>query len=94
MCALALEDPPSLLLEAMARKPRAKPRSKPTTHGEGEGGYKIPQNNFIAEAAPKQRAGAPKGNRNALKTGLSTAEFLAFKARMRLVYGAARQALE
>ena len=85
-------DEPTLILAAMARAPRARPRKKAA-----EGPHpptNIPHNNYVAEAAPKRRPGAPKGNSNALKTGRSTAEWLAFKARMRIMYRTVTQATD
>ena len=41
----------------------------------------------------KNRGGAPKGNRNALKTGLHTSECRARRAKVRLIVRRAREAI-
>ena len=53
--------------------------------------------NDLSKARPvrrrKNRGGAPKGNRNALKTGLHTGETRARRAKVRLIVRHARQAI-
>jgi hypothetical protein len=97
MCALSPEDTPAEILTAQRRAPRAKPLR-------GVGGIANLENNYLAEAgqAPttgdlahrnRPGAGAPKGNRNALKTGDDTAERRARRARVRTLCRAAREAI-
>lgn len=55
-----------ILTAALARKPRRNPRAVRAPGGRGEG--KISPHNYLAQA-PKRKAGAPLGNRNAARDG-------------------------